>query len=333
MNTEKRSWLDPEKPLHNLYIFWISVIVPILVGLGMIFTTLPMSHDFAWSTHGLFVFWEVSKLQLAIISLALPFGTIVAVMHRSNQSAEQMRLSFESVKFNNFNDHRNAFFESFSSISGKINLNEKDVSKLYGKVFANSINFDYTPFVPEEWEGLFSFLEKSMDYEDCLDFHSLCFLEDLSDQEKINNFFDEKKLLLPNIFDALEKAVSVFRNGDEVYRFSDVYDISDDDDLIRHAEDMAKNCHEMFEMIKLVLKFIFVESFSSHFSDSRSKRKVCFFDNLSMSYMESIEGSDLHLFHGDEIPGLDNIYSLNSRGEIYNGKLVVLSVALKESGF
>ncbi|WP_445012006.1 hypothetical protein [Vreelandella stevensii] len=333
MELKKLFSLDPEKSLKKLWLFWLVIIIPIFFGLVMILTTLPFSHSFSWDTEGVIEFLSLSKLQLSIISLAIPFGTVVAVMHRSEQTAKQIQISQEQSRFKNFYEHRSSFLDEFGLIADKVGMEKRDVSFLYKKLFINVTEYDYRPFFPEEWYSLYLFLEKFANAEETQDLLSLGdggLLNDLEDLVKVDQAVQDKISFMVDFVKLLDAAYSCLIYENVNFGIMDNFDVHDDDDFFRKAQRIADECIDRLENLKLVIDHLFFDSFLSFFSSNEQKQFATLISRVSVRYCDSLE-HEIEFFYSGTLAGIENIYEVGEDGMIDNSRMIILSFSFFES--
>jgi hypothetical protein len=101
--------------LHKTFWFWCALITPISIALDL---GLVMAY-FTPETHGLFSYSTINlliielKLPIAIAGLSIPLVAMVAAVHRSSQTAEQIRVQHEQNTFSNHFKHLEEFNSRF----------------------------------------------------------------------------------------------------------------------------------------------------------------------------------------------------------------------------
>ena len=90
--------MTAETHLFRTYAFWFSVLIPpfiasVLVGLAV------WEANLKWdpSPQGFRFFYDHFKLQMAIASLSIPLGALIATHHRSMQTAQQIRTQQKEI--------------------------------------------------------------------------------------------------------------------------------------------------------------------------------------------------------------------------------------------
>lgn len=100
------------KKLTQLRSFWAALLTPLLLSSGavvMILTSTPLIFDL---THtGLEYFWKTFHIPLTIASSSLPLVGLVALNHRSEQTAKQIEVAQEQNIFTNYYKHREEFIK------------------------------------------------------------------------------------------------------------------------------------------------------------------------------------------------------------------------------
>lgn len=169
---ESFSWhLDPHKPLHEHWLFWLVVLTPVLLGIAL---GLPIwqAYSFSLSESGYETFLEISKLPFYVMAPAIPLGMVVAAFHKTKQTAEQIRQTETNNNFRNYIDHRDIFIEI-----SKERLPEVSANKAYAwheVAFSKSmeagflgVSFENNSFLKFDFDkSLFSL---GFNYKKCLD--------------------------------------------------------------------------------------------------------------------------------------------------------------------
>ena len=108
--------LDAQKGLLKQGLFWLSIIVPIsyFFSFGMIAWE---EYTLNLSLKGLGVFFQISKIPFAFLSISIPMSVLVSRLHSTEQTAKQMAL----MKLKNNMDahylHRSELFNYFDRIN------------------------------------------------------------------------------------------------------------------------------------------------------------------------------------------------------------------------
>ncbi|MCG7584581.1 hypothetical protein [Photobacterium sp. OFAV2-7] len=81
--------LDPRKGLGHQPLFWLAILAPIGIALGL---GIPVWLDYrlAFTSEAYQTFLIISKLPIGISSLAIPLGILVGRLHGTNQTARQI---------------------------------------------------------------------------------------------------------------------------------------------------------------------------------------------------------------------------------------------------
>lgn len=142
-------------PFRRWIWFWIALAIPLLSAL-IVSTIIILSDNAIGQFCGASACWTnfivFFKVPIAIAGLAIPAVGIAAAIHRSDETAIQIKhsqMQFAEVlannKFSNYLKHRDSFIDLVASSQSRL-LNGQtkvtlDASALYGKVYPNN---DYT---------------------------------------------------------------------------------------------------------------------------------------------------------------------------------------------
>ena len=134
--------LKPDDGLAKQALFWLSLCAP-----AMYFITFGLitwkGYDISLSPEGFKNFITISTLPIALLSLAIPFGVIIARFHSTEQTARQITIVRHKNNLDAFYSHRKEFFAYFDKI-GTVNfLDTLDVNytinpRLHGLLFKGS---------------------------------------------------------------------------------------------------------------------------------------------------------------------------------------------------
>lgn len=91
--------MTPEAHLFKTYAFWLAVTVPPAIAIAFILLAVCQTPLY-WNptAEGFKFFYDHFKLQIAIGSLAIPMGALVATHHRSMQTSKQIRTQQSEIK-------------------------------------------------------------------------------------------------------------------------------------------------------------------------------------------------------------------------------------------
>ncbi|WP_163576434.1 hypothetical protein [Halomonas faecis] len=107
--------LDEDRGLAEQGLLWVSVLSPFLyfLALGVISWS---GHSISLTGDGLKVFFSISALPLATLSLSLPLSVLVSRLHATKQTAKQIKISQQKNNIDLFHSHRKELFSYFGQI-------------------------------------------------------------------------------------------------------------------------------------------------------------------------------------------------------------------------
>lgn len=322
--------LSPQRPLHSDMLFWLLILVPIFIGAAMILTTLPFCCSFSWSAEGFNLFLELAKLPLYIAGLSLPLGTIYAVMHRSAQTSEQIKLSIELSKFNDFKEHRNAIIDEI-----KLNLSKGlegvDIKCMYKVIFPDIIQRKYKPKFPDSWYELYGFMSDESSLEQNSIFRLEMKLGSLDDKE-INDIIELKCGVIRKIASLLDRAVTVL-NPD--FWFDDIFGrngIHDDDDFFFKRDKLASDCRNMLRKINAISKSI-LDSSVYHFMTKKQIDMLEYFSMVEIVFENDPESLLENPLFPEWSDVIRRLLHDDGHGNMENGDLVAITFGIHENTF
>ncbi|HEJ8088370.1 TPA: hypothetical protein SMI57_001384 [Serratia liquefaciens] len=134
-----------DKKLSDQWLFWLSILIPLFVSIML---CIPLWTKSQWdlSAKGYEVFLALYKLPIGILSLSIPFVAIVAHIHRTIQTAEQIKTTKVKNTSDAFFSHHKYITENISKIptkiiglaSSKIEYKIEDPYHIYGYIFEGS---------------------------------------------------------------------------------------------------------------------------------------------------------------------------------------------------
>ncbi|QOU03809.1 hypothetical protein IM720_24360 [Pseudomonas fluorescens] len=134
--------LDPDHGLAKQALFWWSICTPAVyfIVFGLISWN---DYRISISPEGFKNFITISTLPIALLSLSIPLGVVVARFHSTEQTARQIIIIRHKNNLDAFYSHRKEFFAYFDKI-GSVNfldtleLGYKINPRLHGLLFKGS---------------------------------------------------------------------------------------------------------------------------------------------------------------------------------------------------
>ncbi|CAI0695321.1 hypothetical protein [Serratia quinivorans] len=134
-----------DKKLSDQWLFWLSILIPLFVSIML---CIPLWAKSQWdlSAKGYEVFLTLYKLPIGILSLSIPFVAIVAHIHRTIQTAEQIKATKVKNTSDSFFSHHKYITENVSKIPAKkihlasscIEYRIEDPYHIYSYIFEGS---------------------------------------------------------------------------------------------------------------------------------------------------------------------------------------------------
>ena len=145
--------LKSDDGLAKQALFWWSIFTPAMyfMSFGLISW---QGYDILISSEGFKKFIEISTLPIALFSLAIPLGVVIARFHSTEQTARQITIAKHKNNLDAFYAHRKEFFAYFDKMGTITFLDTLDVDyninpKLHGLLFKGSPE-NGTPELDEE---------------------------------------------------------------------------------------------------------------------------------------------------------------------------------------
>lgn len=91
-------FVDGKEPLYKHHLFWVCIMLPIGVSLGLAFAFGLFDLSFDFSPNGVIFFYEHSKLFLAVAALSIPLGATFSRVHASKQTADSLSIALDQNK-------------------------------------------------------------------------------------------------------------------------------------------------------------------------------------------------------------------------------------------
>ncbi|QJI20046.1 MULTISPECIES: hypothetical protein [unclassified Pseudomonas] len=135
----KHLTLNPDIGLAKQPLFWLSICTPAAYFITFGFVSWS-GYDISISAEGFKNFIAISTLPIALLSLSIPLGVIVARFHSTEQTARQILIAKQKNNLDAFYSHRKEFFAYFEKIGDVTFLDTFEVKyqvnpKLHGLLF------------------------------------------------------------------------------------------------------------------------------------------------------------------------------------------------------
>lgn len=148
------------KTLIKLWYFWLALLFPICLGLGIsIVIYLVNDLGIDWTKSGLNTFLEYFRIPLTISSLSIPATALVAAIHRSEQTFVTIAESKKQNTFSNALKHREEFIKLLKELEVELDVKFYDKYKLYIELFPENKSNSFDKSTNEAW-----FLRQAITY-------------------------------------------------------------------------------------------------------------------------------------------------------------------------
>ncbi|PMN96904.1 hypothetical protein BCT19_08065 [Vibrio splendidus] len=154
--------LDAKNGLLNQGLLWLAILLPISYFFVFGFIAWE-GYTIEISSKGLIKFFEISKIPLTFISLALPLTILVARFHSTEQTATQIAITSHKNNLDSFYAHRKEMFSYFSQLEetdyfGALTAEFKVHPRLHKNFFVGAPNEGF----PELNQVLFKQVESTL---------------------------------------------------------------------------------------------------------------------------------------------------------------------------
>ncbi|WP_258089957.1 hypothetical protein [Serratia liquefaciens] len=134
-----------ERKLSEQWMFWLSILTPLSLSI-LLSIPLWLQTKINISAEGYDNFLQTFKLPIGVLSLSIPLVAIVAHIHRTIQTAEQIQTTRKKNAADSFFSHHKFMIEAFGKIASKdINISMQPIEykigdpyQLYDNLFKNS---------------------------------------------------------------------------------------------------------------------------------------------------------------------------------------------------
>ncbi|GAB2190013.1 hypothetical protein MAH1_16210 [Sessilibacter sp. MAH1] len=197
-----------EKSLHNQRIFWHSIMLPVLYFLALC-SLFWEDYDLCLTVDGINTFWDLGKLQLAVLSTSIPLSILASRAHSTYQTEIQIKTARDKNNFDFYNEQRKDLLDYFDK------LPEKNYHDVFTGKFLIDIRLHYELFLKKDHEYLLQI--KNSDTENTQSFEDL----DKSILAAGNALINLKQKVIFDEFDAEShfEAMELSRSHHEDYRY------------------------------------------------------------------------------------------------------------------
>jgi hypothetical protein len=154
--------LNSNKGLHKQGLLWLGILLP--TSYFFVFGGIAWDgYTIDISSQGLSTFFEISKVPLTFLSLALPLTILVTRFHATEQTAKQIAITSHKNNLDSFYAHRKELFSYFSQLDetdyfGALKVNFSVHPRLHKNFFIGTPDSG----VPEINTDMFQHLEQKL---------------------------------------------------------------------------------------------------------------------------------------------------------------------------
>ncbi len=138
----KSIFILDERELESQGPFWLSILIPILYFFHLGYYSWE-NHHLHLSGEGIKLFFEISKMPLAILSISVPATILISRMHASKQVAKQIKITEEKNNIDLYSSYRKDLVDYFKNIEkvnfcGCLEVKFKLHNRIYKEFFVGS---------------------------------------------------------------------------------------------------------------------------------------------------------------------------------------------------
>ncbi len=141
--------------VFRLRSFWILSFVPILLGVTSILFTCNSCNDSMGAFFNQWIYWtadpkrtvvlwDLLKVPIGIAFLSLPIAGLIAVNHRSMQTAAQITQAKKQHELASYIEHKRQYNECLDSINEEYGVRFTDREQFYKELFPNNSQLNFT---------------------------------------------------------------------------------------------------------------------------------------------------------------------------------------------
>ena len=159
--------IDPLKSFTQLPLFWIILTLSLLLSSSITYIIIRKSNlIWNWDYIGFNFLIEIFKVPFSIMAIALTIVAILATMHRSAQTKEQILNSNKQNAFSNYYKHIEEFEKYMNTTIKSNSLNFGNLRFTHRMLFPNSfqgiynVDGSYLELVEDEYSKIKDLLQK-----------------------------------------------------------------------------------------------------------------------------------------------------------------------------
>ncbi|MNJ21398.1 hypothetical protein D3C77_157480 [compost metagenome] len=128
------------KKLSQSRVFQAALVVPTISGAALFLAALTTngSYEICFTSECIETFFKLYKYPLSIFGLAVPLSAIVAAVHRSDETAYQIKQTLAQNTFNNYTKHQEEFIKLTKELENLYDCKFSQPALLYGKIFPSN---------------------------------------------------------------------------------------------------------------------------------------------------------------------------------------------------
>ncbi|MDH1632415.1 hypothetical protein [Pseudomonas mosselii] len=152
------------KKLSQSRAFQAALAVPIVCGLSLFLAALTANENYkiCFTSACIELFFNLYKYPISILGLAVPLSAIVAAIHRSNETAYQIKLTLSQNTFNNYTKHQEEFSKLLKELESLYDCKFSQPAALYKKIFPSNSYHSFSSVAHDEGAELLNKLREGV---------------------------------------------------------------------------------------------------------------------------------------------------------------------------
>ena len=139
--------MTEHKKLSQSRVFQVALVAPTFFGVTLFLAALTAngSYKICFTSECIETFFNLYKYPLSIFGLAVPLSAIVAAIHRSDETAYQIKQTLAQNTFNNYTKHQEEFTKLLKELESLYDCRFSQPALLYRNIFPSNNYHSFSP--------------------------------------------------------------------------------------------------------------------------------------------------------------------------------------------